>query len=109
MTGKIQQLAVYFHGVPRKAVRAPWDGGVQWSRDSLGRPWIATACQGLGASVWWPNKDHQSEEADSTSITVTVPKGLTDVSNGRLRSKRTMRTAPARSTGSSVIRSIIMM
>lgn len=88
LTGKIQQLAVYFHGVPRKAVRAPWDGGVQWSRDSLGRPWIATACQGLGASVWWPNKDHQSEEADSTSITVTVPKGLTDVSNGRLRSKK---------------------
>ncbi|WP_295123758.1 M1 family metallopeptidase [uncultured Chitinophaga sp.] len=86
--GKVQQLTVYFHGKPRAAVRAPWDGGFQWSKDSLGRAWIATACQGLGASVWWPNKDHQSEEADSTSITVTVPTGLTNVSNGRLRSKK---------------------
>lgn len=86
--GKIQRLTVYFHGKPRVAVRAPWDGGLQWSKDSLGRPWIASACQGLGASVWWPNKDHQSEEADSTNITVTVPRGLIDVSNGRLRSRK---------------------
>ncbi|UYQ95111.1 M1 family metallopeptidase [Chitinophaga horti] len=88
VAGKINQLTVYYHGLPRKAIRAPWDGGVQWSLDSLNRPWIATACQNLGASVWWPNKDHQTEEADSTNITVTVPSDLTNVSNGRLRSRK---------------------
>ncbi|SIN79973.1 M1 family metallopeptidase [Chitinophaga niabensis] len=85
--GKVLSLVVDYHGKPKEAIRAPWDGGVVWGKDSLGRPWIATACQGLGASIWWPNKDHQTEEPDSMRITVTVPKGLTNVSNGRLRSK----------------------
>ncbi|MGN7722174.1 M1 family metallopeptidase [Chitinophaga sp. 22620] len=79
----IQQLTLTYHGQPREAKRAPWDGGIVWGKDSLGRPWIATACQGLGASVWWPNKDHQTEEPDSMRIRVTVPKGLINVSNGR--------------------------
>ncbi|WP_119080783.1 M1 family metallopeptidase [Chitinophaga alhagiae] len=83
--GKIMQLAITYAGKPKEAKNAPWDGGVVWGKDSLQRPWIATACQGLGASVWWPNKDHQSEEPDSMRITVTVPTGLTNVSNGRLR------------------------
>lgn len=86
--GKILSLLVTYHGKPKEAIRAPWDGGVVWGKDSLSRPWIATACQGLGASIWWPNKDHQTEEPDSMRITVTVPKGLTNVSNGRLRSKK---------------------
>ncbi|WP_343307583.1 M1 family metallopeptidase [Chitinophaga niabensis] len=86
--GKVRKLVVSFHGKPKEAIRAPWDGGVVWGKDSLGRPWIATACQGLGASIWWPNKDHQSDEPDSMRIAVTVPKGLTNVSNGRLISKR---------------------
>lgn len=86
--GKILKLIVAYHGKPKEAIRAPWDGGVVWGKDSLGRPWIATACQGLGASIWWPNKDHQTEEPDSMRITVTVPKGLTNVSNGRLRNKK---------------------
>ena len=86
--GKVLKLILSFHGKPKEAIRAPWDGGVVWGKDSLGRPWIATACQGLGASIWWPNKDHQSDEPDSMRITVTVPKGLTNVSNGRLLSKR---------------------
>ncbi|MGN6509161.1 MAG: M1 family metallopeptidase [Chitinophaga sp.] len=79
-----QELTLTYHGVPREAKHAPWDGGLVWTKDSLGRPWIATACQGLGASVWWPNKDHQSEEPDSMRLRVTVPEGLTNVSNGRL-------------------------
>jgi aminopeptidase N len=86
--GKVLSLVVDYHGKPKEAIRAPWDGGVVWGKDSLGRPWIATACQGLGASIWWPNKDHQTEEPDSMRITVTVPKGLTNVSNGRLLSKK---------------------
>ncbi len=80
----IQQLALTYHGQPREAKRAPWDGGIVWGKDSLGRPWIASACQGLGASVWWPNKDHQTEEPDSMRIRVTTPQELVDISNGRL-------------------------
>ncbi|MFD2886781.1 M1 family metallopeptidase [Chitinophaga cymbidii] len=85
--GKIMRLTVYYQGKPTEAKRAPWDGGVVWGQDSLHRPWIATACQGLGASVWWPNKDHQTEEPDSMLISVKVPDGLVNVSNGRLRSR----------------------
>ncbi len=86
--GTIKQIALTFGGKPREAKNAPWDGGIVWKKDSLNRPWIASACQGLGASVFWPNKDHQSEEPDSMRIAVNVPAGLTNVSNGRLRSKK---------------------
>jgi Peptidase family M1 domain len=84
--GSVQTIRVYYHGRPRVAVHAPWDGGFVWARDSVGHPWIATACQGLGASVWWPTKDTQADEPDSQRIAITVPDSLQDVSNGRLRS-----------------------
>lgn len=82
--GKIDSFKVYYSGHPIQATRAPWDGGFDWKKDSNGKPWVATACQGLGASVWWPNKDHQSDEANSMLISVAVPKGVMNVSNGRL-------------------------
>ncbi|MEZ2446355.1 M1 family metallopeptidase [Chitinophaga sp. RCC_12] len=82
---KSKKITVYYSGKPRKALKAPWDGGVVWSKDDKGRPWIATACQGLGASIWWPNKDTQSDEPEDMTISVTVPAELTDVSNGRLK------------------------
>jgi len=78
-------LSVYYHGRPKVAENAPWDGGFVWKKDSLGNNWIATANQGLGASVWWPNKDHQTAEPDSMSINITVPDPIVNVSNGRLR------------------------
>jgi aminopeptidase N len=81
----IYALSVYYHGKPKAAVNPPWDGGFIWRQDTLGNPWIATANQGLGASVWWPNKDHQTAEPDSMSINITVPDSLVNVSNGRLR------------------------
>ena len=81
-----QTIAVFYHGTPRVAKRAPWDGGFVWARDRLGQSWIATACQGLGASVWWPNKDTQADEPDSQRVAITVPDSLINVSNGRLRS-----------------------
>ena len=84
--GATKTVIVYYHGHPRTAVRAPWDGGFVWAKDSLGRDWIATACEGLGASVWWPNKDYLADEPDSQRIAITVPDPLQDVSNGRLRS-----------------------
>jgi len=82
----IRKLTVYYHGRPKEAKRAPWDGGLVWKTDSLGNPWIATACQGLGASVWWPCKDHQSDEPDSgMTIHLIAPDTLLAVSNGRLK------------------------
>lgn len=83
--GSKDEFTVYYSGHPTIAKRAPWDGGVEYNVDSLGHPWVSTACQGMGASVWWPNKDHQADEVDSALISISVPKGLKDVSNGRLR------------------------
>lgn len=83
--GAIDSFRVFYSGNPIIAKRAPWDGGFVFSKDSLGNPWVATANQGLGASSWWPNKDHQSDEPDSVLISVQVPTGLMDISNGRLR------------------------
>ena len=78
------EVKVYYEGKPREAVRAPWDGGISWEKDQNGNHFIASSCQGLGASVWWPNKDHMYDEVDSMLISVNVPKGLMNVSNGRL-------------------------
>ena len=84
---KINKVTVYYHGIPRPALRPPWDGGVIWSKDDNGNPWISVACQGLGASVWYPCKDHQSDEPDSASLSMTVPDTLMAIANGRLRSE----------------------
>jgi aminopeptidase N len=81
----LDSILVYFSGTPHQANRAPWDGGFDWKKDSNNKPWVASANQGIGASLWWPNKDHQSDEPDSVLISVTVPKELMNVSNGRLR------------------------
>jgi aminopeptidase N len=84
--GEEHSVIAYYHGAPRAAVRPPWDGGFSWQRDERGRPWVSTSNQGIGASVWWPNKDLPSEEPDSQRIAITVPDPLVNVSNGRLRS-----------------------
>lgn len=80
----INSIDVYYEGHPKEAVKAPWDGGFSWKKDKNGNDFVATSCQGLGASVWWPCKDHMYDEVDSIDISVTTPKGLMDVSNGRL-------------------------
>lgn len=82
--GTEDEFIVYYEGHPTEAARAPWDGGFDWKKDSNGKPWVATACQGMGASVWWPNKDHQYDEVDSMLISVAVPNEVMNVSNGRL-------------------------
>lgn len=82
----IDEFTVFYSGNPKIAKRAPWDGGFTFSADKSGKPWVSVSTQGFGASSWWPNKDHQADEADSVLISITVPKGLMDVSNGRLRS-----------------------
>ncbi len=83
--GSHDEFTVYYSGNPTIAKNAPWDGGVMYAQDTTGKPWVATACEGVGASIWWPNKDHLSDEVDSMLISISVPKGLKDVSNGRLR------------------------
>ena len=94
--GDRNEVIVYYHGKPVAAKRPPWDGGFIWQHDSLGNRWVSTANEGLGASVWWPNKDLLSEEPDSQRIAITVPDPMVDVSNGRLRS--TMHNADGTST-----------
>ncbi len=85
--GTIKRLRFHYSGQPLVAKRPPWDGGFDWKKDIEGNHFVGVACQGLGASVWWPNKDHLSDEPDSTRISVAVPKDLMCVSNGNLRSK----------------------
>ena len=80
----VDSITVHFEGRPKAAVRPPWDGGFTWTKDQNGKDFIATTCQGIGASVWWPNKDHMYDEVDSMKIRVNVPKHLMAVSNGRL-------------------------
>jgi len=84
--GETRKVTVYYRGQPRAARRPPWDGGFTWTTDSLGKRWIATTDEGLGASVWWPLKDYLGDEPDSQRIAITVPDPMVDVSNGRLRS-----------------------
>lgn len=82
--GSEGSIRVHYHGRPTVAANAPWDGGFVWSEDRRGRDWIAVACEGTGASLWWPNKDHLSDEPDSMLISLTVPNGLMAVANGNL-------------------------
>lgn len=85
MQGSVHDLRIEYAGNPIVAKRPPWEGGFTWTKDKEGNPWIAVTCQGTGASLWWPNKDHQADEPDSMMIRITIPEGLEDVSNGRLR------------------------
>ena len=83
--GDVNYIKINYEGFPKEAIRAPWDGGLSWKKDENDNHFIATSCQGLGASVWWPNKDHMYDEVDSMLISVNIPKNLTNVSNGRLK------------------------
>lgn len=76
-------IRVYYHGKPQIAKNAPWDGGFVWKKDSKGNTWAGVACEGTGASLWWPNKDHLADEPKSMNINLTVPKGFQAIANGR--------------------------
>ena len=83
--GESFSLTVTYEGNPIAAKRAPWDGGFVWKKDKDGNPWIGVACESEGSSLWWPSKDVMNDEADSTDITITVPKNLIAVSNGMMK------------------------
>ncbi|TXD53072.1 MULTISPECIES: M1 family metallopeptidase [unclassified Polaribacter] len=83
--GTSKEIEVFYEGNPKEAPRPPWDGGFTWRKDANGKPLVFTSCQGEGASLWWPNKDHMYDEPDNgIIIRVNVPKDLTAVSNGKL-------------------------
>ena len=82
---EIVELKVWYGGYPREAVNPPWDGGFTWAEDKNGKPFIGVSCQGLGASSWWPCKDHQSDEPDSMRITAVARMPLQIISNGNLQ------------------------
>jgi aminopeptidase N len=86
----VRFIKVYYSGNPQSAKRAPWDGGMSWDTDKDGNPFVGVSCQGTGASLWWPCKDHQSDEPLEMIIRITVPPGLMDVSNGRLKRTTTL-------------------
>jgi aminopeptidase N len=88
--GSKESIVVTYEGSPIVAAQAPWDGGFVWKKDKNGKPWVGVACEGLGASCWWPNKDHLSDEPDSMSIKIAAPNELFCVSNGNLRQKKAL-------------------
>lgn len=84
----VHKIGIVYHGNPRIAINPPWDGGWIFAKDSLGRPWMTVACQGLGASVWYPCKDHQSDEPDrGATLNIIAADSLVAVGNGRLKDK----------------------
>jgi aminopeptidase N len=89
--GMLKELILFYGGKPKVAINPPWDGGITWKKDSNGKSFIASSCQGLGASVWWPNKDHMYDEVENMLISVNVPKDLIAVSNGRLQSVKQLK------------------
>jgi aminopeptidase N len=89
MENSTNHLVVYYHGKPRIAKNPPWDGGIVYKKDNAGNPWISIACQGTGASIWYPCKDYQGDEPDSAELHITAPASLVSVGNGRLRNKTT--------------------
>ena len=80
----VPSIDFYYSGSPQETGRF---GGISFRKDPAGRHWITTACQGVGASVWWPNKDQQRDEVETMRLRVAIPSTLTDVSNGRLVGK----------------------
>ena len=80
----IGTIQMFYHGQPVIAKMPPWDGGFSWAKDPENNDWVVVSCEGIGASLWWPNKDHLSDEPDSMDIQITVPDTLQAIANGVL-------------------------
>ena len=82
--GAINEITIHFKGAPKISNNPPWDDGFTWVKDNNGTDFIATSCQGGGSSIWWPSKDHMYDEPDQgIELSITAPKHLISVSNGR--------------------------
>ena len=85
-SGIEEKIGIFYEGRPVESKNPPWSGGLTWGRDDLGEHFIVTTCQGIGASIWWPNKDHGADEPDrGMRMSFTVPENLSAISNGRLK------------------------
>ena len=83
--GAINEITIHFEGAPKISNNPPWDDGFTWEKDKNGTDFIATSCQGGGSSIWWPSKDHMYDEPDQgIELSITAPKHLMSVANGRL-------------------------
>ena len=83
--GTINEIIIHFKGAPKISNNPPWDDGFTWEKDNNGTDFIATSCQGGGSSIWWPSKDHMYDEPDQgIELSITAPKHLISVANGRL-------------------------
>ena len=82
--GQVYEIAFRYSGNPAESGRF---GGIAFRTDPAGRPWINTACQHIGASVWWPNKDQYRDEVEEMRLRVAIPSDLVDVSNGKFLGK----------------------
>ncbi len=89
--GTKANIEIKYSGNPRLAKNPPWDGGFSWRKDKNNKDWVGLSCEGLGASVWFPNKDHLSDEPDSMRVVAEVPKGLMCVANGNLKEKKELK------------------
>jgi len=100
---QVYKLSVFYHGNPVVAKRPPWDGGWIFTKDAKGRPWMSVACQGLGASVWYPCKDYQGDEPDKgAAIIISVPDSLIAVANGKEQKFPKLETIPPNSNSTYV-------
>jgi aminopeptidase N len=88
--GEKAKIKVWYGGYPKEAINPPWDGGFSWEKDENKKDWIGVSCQGLGASTWWPCKDHQSDEPDSMRITCSAIYPNKIIANGNLRKDTTI-------------------
>ena len=84
--GEAMSVRIDYGGKPRVAPRPPWVGGFVWSKTKSGDPWLGVACQTDGADLWFPVKDHPSDEPDRVNLSFTVPQPLVAASNGTLES-----------------------
>src|SRR5574341_57471 len=84
-TGAREKFRIHYAGHPPEATRPPWEGGFNWSKDTNGKPWVGVSCQGEGGKIWWPCKDHPSDEPDSVGINITIPDTLYCAANGLLQ------------------------
>ena len=86
LNNSLFDLTIFYEGAPQNADNPPWAGGFTWAKDKENRNWIAVSCEGEGARIWWPNKDHITAEGDSVRMRYTVPSDMVAVGNGNLRS-----------------------
>lgn len=92
ITGETGKLDIFYSGNPKESINPPYDGGFIWAKDSLNRDWLSVACQMVGGSVWYPCKDHYSEEPDhGASLTISISDSLgVVIGNGRLKSQKSV-------------------